>query len=458
MPKQMLNAYPVLLAGGSGTRLWPVSRELFPKQLVRFFGNEPLIQHTVKRLFPILDANNIRVVCGSLHAHEIIRDIEASGVSTLGKIIDEPCGRNTAPAICLAVLEILKQDTDAIVFVFPADHVILDIPAFHKKIADAHELARQDWIVTFGITPNYPETGYGYIEASETRLDEGFAIKRFVEKPDFETAQMYIEAGNFYWNSGMFAFKAITMIQEFEAFHPRLLAQLRELVSGEIPLDLNNYSRVENISIDYAVMEKTKRGVVLPADFGWSDIGSWKSLYDFLPKDPEKNAVIAGDVIVQNTRNSLFMGQERLIAVNNLENIVVVETPDSVFVSDMESSRDVKSIVEQLKKEGRSEYQVHMTVYEPWGYCKILEKNSHWSIHRVVVYPGALMPGRKTKTSCLCWWVIQGTAELIMNKECITIRENRTVRIPEESTYALKNIGDSELCIVENRTSRLAKK
>lgn len=449
MPEENIAAYPVLLAGGSGTRLWPVSRELFPKQLVRFFGNESLIQDTVKRLFPVFDRENVRIVCGKNHSHEICRDMHAIDVLPDGKIIDEPCGRNTGPAILLAALEILKKQNNAVIFIFPADHVIGDVSAFHDKVKTAISLALQDYIVTFGITPDYPETGYGYIEASETRIGQAFPIRRFVEKPDIKTAEKYLKAGNFFWNSGMFAFKASVIIGEFEKFHPAMLRQLQEMLSQEGAFSYENYNLIESISFDYAVMETTEKGVVLPSSFGWSDIGSWKSLYDFLPKDKNQNVITNGDVILQNTRNSFIMGHERLVAVNNLDNIVVVETPDSVFVSDMENSREVKSIVNTLKEKERKEYKIHTTVYRPWGYYKVLESSDELTVKRIVVYPESEMPGKASGEGTMQWLVVEGSAKVTLDNESLILKETESVRISEKHFHKLENSGKTELCIIQ---------
>ncbi len=347
--------YPVLLAGGVGSRLWPVSRELSPKQLIKFIGEDSLLQSTIKRLVPVLDRENVRIVCGDKHFHETARQMEETGISSHGKIICEPCGRNTAPAILLAVLEILKVEDDAVLCIFPADHVIRDISLFHEKLKSAIQLAKKGHVVTFGIKPHYPETGYGYIEGDEDIFAGALSIKRFVEKPDGKTAEKYIKAGNFFWNSGMFAFSASVIRDEFKVFEPELFRKLNNLVMKKDSISKKDYEQLPDISVDYAIMEKTHRGAVLPSDFGWSDIGSWKSLYDFLPKD-DNNNVIKGDVIAKKTRNCLIMGNERLITANCLENMVVVETSDSVFVSDMDNSRDVKSIVTELKEKKRKEY------------------------------------------------------------------------------------------------------
>lgn len=382
-----LTVYAVLLAGGSGTRLWPVSRQLYPKQLVKLIGNESLVQRTIKRLPSTVDPANIMIVCGKEHMSEIQRHMGAVGVDSKGRVIGEPCGRNTAPAILLAVMEVFRRHGDGIICVFPADHVIRDIQGFHDKLSSAVRLAGQGHIVTFGITPDYPETGYGYIEGDAAVGGGAFCIKRFVEKPDRDTAVRYLNAGNYFWNSGMFVFKASVMIDEFKSRKPELHERMTAIVaSGEVTREA--YEQLENVSIDVAVMEQTAKGVVLPSDFGWSDIGSWKSLYDFLPKDPEGN-VMDGDVIAGDTRNSFIMGYQRLIAVNHVENLVVIETPDSVFVSDIENSRDVKHIVEQLKQKGRAEYFTHRTVCHAWGSETVLEEKSAYRVDRIELYPNS---------------------------------------------------------------------
>jgi mannose-1-phosphate guanylyltransferase/mannose-6-phosphate isomerase len=380
--------YPVLLAGGSGTRLWPVSRELHPKQLAQFIDRESLIQTTLRRIVPPLTAAHVRVVCGDAHRDDIARHMEAIGISSAGKIITEPIGRNTAPAILLACLDIRCVAGDAVLAVFPADHAIGDTAAFHERLATAVALAADGHIVTFGITPNYPETGYGYVEGGEPAGRSALAIRRFVEKPDRETARAYIASGNFFWNSGMFAFRVSVILEEFRVHHPAMLDALQSVFRPGEPVSREDYLTLPDLSIDYAVMEKTARGVVLPSDFGWSDIGSWKSLYDFLPKDAEGN-VLGGDVIARDTRNCFVLGRGRLIAVNRLRDIVVVETPDSVFVSDLEYSRDVKEIVSELKRRSRPEHRQHVTRRQAWGTDTLLEESGHHRTARLEVDPGA---------------------------------------------------------------------
>ena len=445
--KNKLNVYPILLAGGAGTRLWPVSRELSPKQLVKFIGNNSLIQSTVKRLMPPLDMENMRIVCGNEHVHEIARHIEEIGIRTDEIIIAEPCGRNTAPAILLAMLNILKNEDDAVLCIFPADHVIRNNDAFHEKLLSSIKLAEMGHIVTFGIKPDFPETGYGYIEGTGQIKEHALFVKRFVEKPDIETAKRYVEAGNFFWNSGMFTFKASVMMEELNIHQPELLTKMEQLdLSGSMVFQ-KDYERLPNISIDYAVMEKTDKSAVLPSDFGWSDIGSWKSLYDFIPKDANGN-VIDGDVISNRTKNCFIMGYERLIATNKIKNMVVVETPDSVFVSDMESSRDVKSIVEKLKQKGRSEYQKHKTSYYPWGTSTVLEMNDDCKVEKLILYPGSELKIKPHSSTIKHLVVIRGSGKMISDNQSRLFNKGESVILSESQTITLENPEKETLNII----------
>jgi len=446
MPKA--NTYAVLLAGGSGTRLWPVSRELFPKQLVNFIGRDSLVQATIKRLVPLMDVEKVRIVCGAEHFYEISRHVEEIGMSSAGKIIREPVGRNTAPAILLALLTLLQKEEDALVYVFPADHVIRDVERFHRKLRTAVELAAGGHIVTFGIRPHYPETGYGYIEGDDRVGGKALAIRRFVEKPDKATAEKYIEAGNFFWNSGMFAFKASVMLSEYRKFQPDLVDRMTRIVGDREDVLLKDYEALPNISIDYAIMESTAKGVVLPSDFGWSDIGSWKSLYDFLPKDDLRN-VKSGDVITRDTENCFVMGYERLIAVNSLRNMVVVETPDSVFVSDMDRTGDVKEIVSQLKRNGRREYHTHRTIYFRWGTLTLLEQRDGYRVERIVLYPRSKLESAAAAAGSRQLTCVYGAVGLDTKAGDILLRQGDSERIAAQEDVVIHNAGLENACVIQ---------
>ena len=453
MTASLITVYPVLLAGGSGTRLWPVSRELYPKQLVRFIGKDSLIQSTLKRLTPVLDIHKAKVVCGREHACDISRHIESIGVSANGNVITEPCGRNTAPAILMAIFNILRHEPDAILCIFPADHVIQDIGAFHAKLQSAIKLAQQDYIVTFGIQPGYPETGYGYIEGDGRLPENALGIRRFVEKPDINTARQYVAAGNFFWNSGMFAFKASVAATEFKRYQPELYHSMESLLTSgdELPLEL--YQNLPNVSIDVAIMEKTRKGAVLPSDFGWSDIGSWKSLYDFLPKDENHN-VLNGDVIVRDTYNCFVMGHERLIAVNHLNNAVIVETPDSIFVSDIEHSRDVKSIVTALKEKGRWEYQQHTTASRPWGSFTTLEIKDAYRAGRMIIYPGSQVILTSSRSEICTLVLAEGEASIQADENTI-LKVGDSFILASGHRAVISNNHTDPLVIIHIRTGNL---
>jgi len=454
----MEKRYAILLAGGVGSRLWPISRDLYPKQLVRFVGNDSMVQSVIKRVTPIIDSECIRIVCGSEYGPEISTHISDTGISPQGKVYVEPCGRNTAPAILLGVLKILAQEKDAICGVFPADHVIKDAEAFKKSLEDAIALASLGHIVTFGVTPHYPETGYGYIEGGREVENGALSIKRFVEKPDEETAEQYVAAGNFFWNSGMFAFKASVFIDEMKKQSPEILSKMEAILSDGGEISKEAYRQIPDISIDYAIMEKTSRGVVLPSDFGWSDIGSWKSLYDFLPKDENQN-VIGGDVIAKETRGCFIMGDQRLIAASHIEDMVIVETADSVFVSDLKNSRNVKLIVNDLKENGRKECHNHMTIYHPWGKITLLDRQDQTEITRITVnlgsvFPGEEQPGKGKPVSLIQISVIKGAAMIQTDRWSKRVGTGQNAVIgADDPVFRIENSGETELLMVYVKTA-----
>ena len=442
------NVYAILLAGGTGTRLWPVSRQLYPKQLVKFIGEDSLVQSTIKRLSPVINMENVRIVCGEQHFHETSRHIQGIGLEADGKIICEPSGRNTAPAILLAVMHTLVLEKDAVLCVFPADHVIGNIDSFHESLKAAIRLADQDYIVTFGITPHYAETGYGYVEGDGAICEGALAVKRFVEKPDKKTAQQYIKAGNFFWNSGMFAFKASIILDDFRSWQPDLVEKMEAIFDPTRPIVKAEYDRLPDISIDYAVMEKTTRGVVLPSDFGWSDIGSWKSLYDFLPKDDDLN-VIDGDVLANETRGCFILGRDRLIAVNHLEDSVVVETPDSIFVSDIDHSRDVKSIVARLKEKGRKEYHQHRTIHHPWGSQTWLEQKKDFTVSRLMIYPASTLQVDLDGSSAMHLIAVKGAAIVTVDGQALLLNQGMSTAITEQGGVSVENTGVEPVYLIQ---------
>ena len=423
-------------------------RQLYPKQLVKFIGDDSLVQSTIKRMSPVLDTENVRIVCGEQHFHETARHMQGIGLQADGKIICEPSGRNTAPAILLAAMHILVVEKDAVLCVFPADHVIGHIERFHDRLEAAIRLADQGYIVTFGITPHYAETGYGYVEGDAVVAEGALRVKRFVEKPDRKTALKYIKAGNFFWNSGMFAFKASVIMDEFRTWQPNLLEKMNAIFDPARPIAKEEYDRLPNISIDYAVMEKTTRGVVLPSDFGWSDIGSWKSLYDFLPKDADLN-VIDGDVITNDTRGCFILGRDRLIAVNHLKDAVVVETPDSIFVSDIDHSRDVKSIVARLKEKGRKEYHQHRTIHYPWGSRAWLEQKEGFTVARLMIYPASNLQMEMDDPAAMHLVVVKGAARVTTDGQSLILDQGMSTVITEKGRVCVENTGDQPVYLIE---------
>ena len=451
MPERHDNLFAVLLAGGSGTRLWPVSRKLYPKQLANFVDENSLIQNTMTRLLPMVSGECIRIVCGRQYATGIAQHMQAIGINPDDKIIAEPCGRNTAPAILLAVFEVLKQNPEAVCGVFPADHAINNPEAFNANLAAAVRMAEAGHIVTFGIPPRYPETGYGYIEGGEEIGEGVLLLQRFVEKPDLPTARRYVKAGNYIWNSGMFTFKAAVMKAEFETYMPAMVEQVEKIAAKGKPISRSAYAALEDISIDYAIMEKTDKGVVLPSAFQWSDIGSWKSLYDFFPKDTRGN-VIKGNVVAQNVNDSLLIGQGRLVAANRLDNVVVVETADAVFVSDLETSREVKTIVDTLNQTQSRETERHDTQRFAWGRQTELETGRNWSVENITIDPGAEFQFEQPVAGSTHIIVAQGTADISIGARQLTLRAGESTLIAEKNWVHIENAQEEPVVIVRVQT------
>ncbi|WP_448135225.1 mannose-1-phosphate guanylyltransferase/mannose-6-phosphate isomerase [Stenotrophomonas rhizophila] len=445
----MLPIVPVILSGGSGTRLWPVSREAYPKQFLPLVGEDTMLQATWKRVAQVAGAAPI-VVANQEHRFMAAEQLRECNVTPQALIL-EPIGRNTAPAIAIAALQAMANGDDALLLVLPSDHVVRDEKAFHEAVEQAAAAAQTGKLVTFGIVPTAPETGYGYIKAA---AGQGVrAVERFVEKPNLETAEQYVRSGEYYWNSGMFLFKASRYLAELEALQPAILAASRAALdkasrdSDFIRLDADAFAASPNDSIDYAVMEKTADAAVVPLDAGWNDVGSWSALWEVSDKDASGNAC-HGDVIAVDCRNSYAYGS-RLIAMVGLDDVVVVETDDAVFVGHKDRVQDVKEIVARIKRDGRSEAAAHRKVYRPWGAYDSIDNGARFQVKRITVKPGATLSLQMHHHRAEHWIVVSGTAEVTRGEEVILLTENQSTYIPLGVTHRLKNPGKLPLELIE---------
>ncbi|CNK62937.1 mannose-1-phosphate guanylyltransferase/mannose-6-phosphate isomerase [Yersinia proxima] len=446
---------PVIMAGGTGSRLWPMSRELYPKQFLRLHGVNSMLQETVNRLEGISVREPV-VICNEEHRFLVAEQLRQ--INKLShNIILEPVGRNTAPAIALAALNAISQGDDPIMLVLAADHIINDCDAFHQAINDAIPFAKKDSLVTFGIVPTGPETGYGYIQRGESTVNdisEAFKVKRFVEKPNLETAEQYINSGEYYWNSGMFMFRAKRYIQELDKFRPDILdackAAMKDSDSDKdfITIDKDKFSACPDESIDYAVMEQTSNAVVVPLDAGWSDVGSWSALWDVSNKDKLGNAV-TGDTFLHDTQNCYINTDEKLVAAVGVDNLVIVSTKDAVLVVDKSKVQDVKKIVEHLKQTKRSEYRRHRETYRPWGRSDIIVNEQRFNVNRITVKPGGSFSMQMHHHRAEHWIVLSGTAKVTIGDKTFLITENQSTFIPIGSLHMLENPGKIPLELIE---------
>ena len=445
---------PVLLAGGVGSRLWPMSRELFPKQCINLVdAHQSLIQQTAQRA----QNSGVRaqpiVVCNDEHRFLIAQQIAELGLAA--DIILEPEGRNTAPAIALAALQALQQDAEAVLLVLPADHVINDIEQFRVAVEQAEAEARRGKIVTFGVQPSYPETGYGYIQA--VSKDEVSVVKAFKEKPDLATAEQYLAEGGFYWNSGMFVVAAQTYLDELRTLQPAIFAAVNAAFSGRsddldfIRIDAQAFAQSPSDSIDYAVMEKTDKAVVVPYAGDWNDVGAWAALYDLNVKDQDGN-VHQGDVLVHQARGNFIRSESRLVAAVGVENLAIVETKDAVVVVPREQAQDVKFIVQQLKAAGRTEHEVHTKVYRPWGSYEGVDQGERHQVKNIQVKPGEKLSVQMHHHRAEHWIVVSGTARVTIGDKDQLVTENESVYIPVGEVHALENPGKIPLELIEVQT------
>ncbi len=442
---------PVILSGGSGTRLWPLSRGTYPKQFLPLVSDKTMVQETILRLQGVDNLQAPIAVCNEVHRFLMAEQLWELNTQP-DAIILEPIGKNTAPAVALAAL--MAKSADDILLVLPADHVIADITVFQEAVAQAEQLALAGQLVTFGIVPTAAETGYGYIKRADEKIAQAFKVAEFVEKPNMAVAQRYVDSGEYYWNSGMFAFKAGRYLEELEKFAPEMLAICRQaLQQAEVDADfvrLNKdlFAQCPSDSIDYAVMEKTKSAVVIPLDASWNDVGSWSALWDVAVKDEHDNA-LTGDIIALDTERSYIHAENKLVAVVGIKDMVVIETADAVMVAPKERVQDVKEIVNALKKAQRVEAALHRKVYRPWGHYDSVDEGERHKTKRIVVKPGAKLSVQKHHHRAEHWVVVKGTALVSKGDETLLLSENESTYIPLGVVHCLENPGVIPLEMVE---------
>ncbi|MGY3041541.1 mannose-1-phosphate guanylyltransferase/mannose-6-phosphate isomerase [Rhodanobacter sp. TND4EL1] len=445
---------PLILSGGSGTRLWPVSRKNLPKQFLALAGKGTLFQQTIARTRQLPEVAAPIVVASEDHRFLAADQLLEAGVDH-ASIMLEPLARNTAPAIALGALQALQRDPEAVLLVLPADHLIGDTAAFVDAVRQALPLAQQDWLVTFGIRPDRPETGFGYIRRAEAIDAQGFRVGQFVEKPDLPTAESYLADGGYDWNSGMFLFKASRYLEELAQHAPGMLSAVREAHAKAtvdldfVRIDRDAFAKVPDDSIDYAVMEKTRRAAVIPVSCAWSDIGSWSALWLTGDKDADGN-LREGDTMTVDTRNCLLRSHDRhLLATVGVDDLIVVTTPDATLVAHRDAAQDVKKIVEQLKAAGRSEHSLHRVVHRPWGNYDSLEAGERFQVKRIEVKPGASLSLQKHHHRAEHWIVVSGTAEVTCDDKVFLLGENQSTYIPLGSKHRLRNPGKVALELIE---------
>lgn len=435
----------IILAGGGGTRLFPLSRTCFPKQFLKLDGKESLLVKTVKRFLPLVKANDVVIVTNQNYYHHVKADLAACGADG-AHILLEPEGRNTAPAMALAVrycLDELECGQDEVIFVTPSDHIIGSVKNFVSVVQKAAAEAKRGKLVTFGVKPDKAEIGFGYIQAGEPS-GNGYAVTSFREKPDMATAEKYLAAGNYYWNSGMFGFTIGCIMDEFKAHSP----EIYNLVLNPLPEVVENFGAMPDISFDYAVAEKSDNVVTLPLTAYWNDIGSWDALYEVLEKDEYDNA-LQGDCLPLDCSNTLMLGRSRLIAGIGLEDLLVVETDDVILVAKKGESQKVKDLVAELKRRGRPEADLHTTMYRPWGSYTVLGEGPSYKMKKIVVSPGGQLSLQLHYHRSEHWVVIAGTAKVTIGDQEQMVHKNQSVFIPPSTKHRLVNPGKIPLEIIE---------
>jgi len=446
---------PVILSGGSGTRLWPLSRALYPKQLLSLLGEQTMLQDTVLRLASIDDCGPVYCICNESHRFLVAEQLHKTG-SELGEIILEPEGRNTAPAAAIAALLIAERYPGALMLLLPADHVILDPAAFSTAVTAGQTAADHGELVTFGITPTTPETGYGYIRTLPQQGDTkaARAVAEFVEKPDRQSAERYLASGDYFWNSGIFLFHAESYLEELEAHAPDILAACRKALQEAVKdldflrLDAEAFCASPSNSIDYAVMEKTSKAALVPLDAGWNDVGAWSALWEVQERDASGN-ITKGDVLVHEVNNCYIHATHRLVGAVGLEGHIIVETADAVFVAPRECAQDVKVLVDELKKRDREEALTHRRVCRPWGNYETVDESERFKVKRITVNPGAALSLQKHHHRAEHWIVVKGTALVTVEEQQITLHEDQSTYIPVGAFHRLENTTDTPLELIE---------
>lgn len=448
---------PVILSGGSGTRLWPLSRALRPKQLLPLVGESTMIQDTVSRLSGLDDVAAPIIVCNEEHRFTIAEQMRELGIHPQA-IILEPFGRNTAPAVAISAFQSFKTAEDTVLLILPADHVIQDVNAFHKALLTGAKAAEDGSLVTFGIIPKAPETGYGYIKAEKEGLADGIhKVDRFVEKPVKEIAEQYLEEGGYFWNSGMFMFKASAFLEELNALNPEIYSHSKDALDKAeidmdfIRLDKSSFESCPSDSIDYAVMEKTKSALVVAVDIGWNDIGSWSALWEVSDSD-ELGNVTHGDVYTVDTNDSYVRSENRLVATIGLKDHIVVETADAVLVAHKDFAQNVKNVVDLLKSDSREEVNIHRRAYRPWGSYECIDISDRFQVKRITVNPGARLSLQMHHHRAEHWIVVQGTAKVNCGDKEFILSENQSTFIPLGEKHRLENAGKIPLEIIEVQT------
>ncbi|GAM63322.1 mannose-1-phosphate guanylyltransferase [Vibrio ishigakensis] len=446
---------PVIMAGGSGSRLWPLSRTQHPKQFISLTSDNTMLQDTIARLSGI-EHKSPFLICNEEHRFIVAEQLRQHDLAHSG-IVLEPVGRNTAPAIALAALHGLKDGDDPLLLVLAADHVIQDQNKFTEAVEHAKAQAIQGKLVTFGIVPTGPETGYGYIRQGNPQDEHSYEVRAFVEKPDFETANEYVESGEYLWNSGMFLFKASRYVEELRKHRPDILEACERAFAGAVEdldfirLDENAFKACPDDSIDYAVMEKTKDAIVVPLDANWSDVGSFSSLWEVADKDSSGN-VTHGDVLSHSTSNSFIYSQNKLVSTVGVDDLVIVETKDAVLVARKDKVQDVKSIVNTLKSQGRRECQQHREVYRPWGSHDEIAEGERFHVKHLVVKPGEATATQMHYHRAEHWVVVQGTAKVLNGDESYILSENESTYVAIGSPHKIENPGKVDLHLIEVRT------